>query len=665
MTWGMRKYLEDQATAISQTVRLVTLFGIATVITALCTSAILTYVLILVLYVEGVPVEDFKQPLLAAFAFLSIVTGLTMGAASWYKMQMLKEGGKVIALDLGGILLERHSSDRYQTRVLNVVEELAISANLPVPAVYLLDREPGINAFAAGLTPEDAIIGVTRGCITRLNRDQLQGVIAHEFSHICNGDMRLNLRLVGALYGILGIMLLAEIMLIGGYEMLTSPRSDHDGNDWGTGLLLMITGAFLWPIGLIGGMTAYIIMSATSRQREFLADASAVELTRLPDGLAGALKVLAGYEMGSRVRSAKAREASHFFFAAGSRMLGWLATHPPIEERIRALDPHWDGVPLFEEESQLEKSHTAFESTMAMFEQPKGLVSALSAGGPDVASSVGETPETTQASFCDPTSPGARWYQQYRSEVQEELPKELFDLLQDGDGIQVVLQTLWIARAENPQAALRFVPTTYRPHVSNLLPLVLELATPHQTLLLDDAIAHLRKHPTTCRDALRRAMSESLEPQADDEDLTRWAWRHEYRLTLGLDQVKTQRPLHGSLAPVREACEVMLSLMCHTGHENEAMAGYAFQRAAVHLDLPEVEFWPREAITIQQLDVALEMISEAAPRARRKFFMAIGCCVTADQGVSEPEADLLRGICLLLGLPKPSVLPGQPAMPGT
>ncbi len=663
MSWGMRKYLENQATAISQTIRLVTLFGVATLVTALCTSAVLTYVLIIVLYFEGVEVEDYTRPLLAAFAFLSVMTGLMMAIVSWYKMQQLKAGGKVIAIDLGGTLLERNTSDRYQTRVLNVVEELAISANLPVPEVYVLDREPGINAFAAGLTPDDAVIGVTRGCITRLNRDQLQGVMAHEFSHIRNGDIRLNLRLVGALYGILGVMLAAEMLLTVGYQMITEPRSDHDRNDWGTGLLLMITGAFMWPIGLIGGMTASVIMSATSRQREFLADASAVELTRLPDGLAGALKVLAGYEFGSRVRCVKAREASHFFFASGSRMLKLLATHPPLEARIRALDPNWDGIPLFEEESQLEKTHTVFESTMTMFEQPTAAVSALSSGTPNANTSA--PADANEASFCDPTSPSARWYEQYRGDVLGEVPTELFELLQDADGVQVVLQSLWVARDDSPESALATIPATHRPHVTNLLPLILDLGVPHQTLLLDEAIEQLRKHPSTCRDQLRRSMATSLEPRAEDDDLTRWSWRHELRIVLGLEQIKPRRPIHGTLAPVREACEIVLSMMCHTGNENEAMAGYAFQRAAVHLDLPEVEFWPRDHIHCEQLDVALDLIADTAPRARRKLFLALGCCVTADQGVSEPEADLLRGICLMLGLPKPSVLPGQPAMPGT
>ncbi len=227
---------------------------------------------------------------------------------------------------------------------MNVVEEMAIAAGTPVPPVYLLENEEGINAFAAGHSPNDAVVGVTRGCVQTLSRDELQGVIAHEFSHILNGDMRLNLRLMGVLFGILLIGLTGYILLrsTSSYRVRVNDRDDDRG---GRNVLPLI-GLALYVIGYVGVFFANLIKAAVSRQREFLADASAVQFTRNPDGIAGALKKIGALSAGSAVREPRAAEASHMFFGnAGSagQLFGLLETHPPLVERIRRLDPAFDG----------------------------------------------------------------------------------------------------------------------------------------------------------------------------------------------------------------------------------------------------------------------------------------------------------------------------------
>ncbi len=258
-------------------------------------------------------------------------------AGSLYRIAELAQGGRVVAEMLGGRPLGPQPASLQEQQLRNVVEEMALASGVPVPDVYVLDDEAAINAFAAGNTPGDAVVAVTRGTLESLNREQLQGVVAHEFSHILNGDMRLNLRLMGALNGILLLAILGRILFEWGLRLGGGARSDRDGNKSAVPIFAM--GAALWLVGSIGVFFARLIKAAVSRQREFLADASAVQFTRNPDGIAGALWKID--RAGSRLQSARAEEASHLFFGNGLResFVGWFATHPPIAERIRAVAP--------------------------------------------------------------------------------------------------------------------------------------------------------------------------------------------------------------------------------------------------------------------------------------------------------------------------------------
>ena len=212
-------------------------------------------------------------------------TSLIITVGSLYKMADLARGGEVVARSLGGRPVLANTTELRERVLLNVVEEMAIASGTPVPPVFLLDHESAINAFAAGTTPQNAVIGVTRGTIETLNRDELQGVIAHEFSHILNGDMRLNLRLMGLLNGILLIAMIGYVLMRSGSTYtLSFSRSDDDRKG---GNPLPLLGLLLYVIGYIGVFFGHLIKSAVSRQREYLADASAVQFTRLPDGIAG------------------------------------------------------------------------------------------------------------------------------------------------------------------------------------------------------------------------------------------------------------------------------------------------------------------------------------------------------------------------------------------
>lgn len=272
----------------------------------------------------------------------SVVTGGIILGASGFKSMQLNAGGSVVAEDLGGRLVMPGSTDFEEKRLLNIVSEMALASGMPVPQVYLMDHEEGINAFAAGTEPSNAVIGVTRGCLQRLSREELSAVIAHEFSHILNGDMRLNMRLMGLVFGLVVLSIIGRAMVeLLRFQSFSSRRNNKEGGN--VMLVLFLLGLGLLVIGSLGSFFGRLIQSAVSRQREFLADASSVQFTRNPDGIVGALKKIGGSEMGSKMKAPKAVEASHMFFSNGGMFSYGLATHPPLDARIRAVQASWDG----------------------------------------------------------------------------------------------------------------------------------------------------------------------------------------------------------------------------------------------------------------------------------------------------------------------------------
>jgi Zn-dependent protease with chaperone function len=268
------------------------------------------------------------------FLIAAVGTLAVIGLGSGFKTLELAQGGSTVATMLGGRLVAPTTTDPDERKLRNVVEEMAIAAGVPVPQVYLLPQEHGINAFAAGHSTSDAVVAVTAGAVKLLTRDELQGVIGHEFSHILNGDMRLNLRLMGIIFGILCLAVIGRVLLY------TRSRSSKDKNP-----LPLLARLALIVIGWIGVFFGRLIQAAVSRQRELLADASSVQFTRNPAGLAGALKKIGGLSFGSKLEAAHAEEASHMFFGngMGESFFHLMDTHPPLAERIRAIDPSFDG----------------------------------------------------------------------------------------------------------------------------------------------------------------------------------------------------------------------------------------------------------------------------------------------------------------------------------
>lgn len=320
-------FFDAQDQARRSTRRLVLVYVLATVAIVMVVTAIVGFALQMF---SGLPPGNQTGTL----AVTALITTLFIVGSSLYKTSRLSAGGGRVAIDMGGTLVPTSVQDPLRRRLRNVVEEMAIASGVPVPEIYVLEEEQGINAFAAGFSPSDAAVAVTRGTLERLDRDELQGVIAHEFSHILNGDMKLNVRLMGVLFGIMAIGLIGRFVLRGTYRtgnFLTSRNRVHPG--------VLVVGAGLAILGAIGVFFARMIKAGVSRQREFLADASAVQFTRQSGGISGALKKIGGFGAGSRINATDPEEVSHMLFGSGAKLTGLFATHPPLVERIQALDP--------------------------------------------------------------------------------------------------------------------------------------------------------------------------------------------------------------------------------------------------------------------------------------------------------------------------------------
>jgi Zn-dependent protease with chaperone function len=307
-------FFQQQDSARRRTFRLVAYFLLA----ILCLIA-LVYGLLLAAFGlagEGGPLPWWRPELLL---LAGVGVGLVVGGSSAFKVAQFASGGQAVALMVGGREVLRTTRDAHERRLLNVVEEMAIAAGVPVPPVYVLE-EPGINAFAAGYAPGDAVVAVSQGCLKYLTRDELQGVVAHEFSHILNGDMRLNIRLIGLIFGIMALTVVGRILMIQTAGERASGRRDS-----GAGRVILGLGLFV--LGLVGAFFGRLIQAAVSRQREYLADASAVQFTRNPDGITGALKKIGGLQEGSRINAPAAEEVAHMFFASrsGSPRTRWPA----------------------------------------------------------------------------------------------------------------------------------------------------------------------------------------------------------------------------------------------------------------------------------------------------------------------------------------------------
>jgi Zn-dependent protease with chaperone function len=572
----------------------------------------------------------------AVFAGVSaIVIGVVLLGA-FFRMAQLRGGGQMVAESLGGRLLDPGSRDADERKILNVVEEMAIAAGVPVPPIYLLE-DPAINAFAAGFRQEDAVIGITRGCIHLLNRDELQGVIAHEFSHIFNGDMRLNIRLMGWLYGIMVIGMIGYYVLRGSrYGWSTSRRKN------GGGILFLALG--LVVVGYGGTFFGNLIKAAVSRQREFLADASAVQYTRNPDGIAGALKKIAAHSEGSLLR-ADVSEVSHMLFGQGIRagFTGLFATHPPLDERIRRIEPRWDGS-LPRTAAAVAENSPAAVQRMPDPAQMAGGAACLDALAAALLATVGE--------------PGAAQLA-YAAEELAALPPALRQELSEPLGASLLMHALLLAAvADQREAQLRVLQTTMSSAMLQQLQqaaaLLSQVPRGRQLTLVELAVPALKRLSPTQITAFLECQQQLIDADAVT-DLFEWCVTRLLQQQLGRGRDVAGRLMQ--LEQCADASSLLLSALANAGHDNTAAVDAAFAAGKTALALPLAQLPAASALDARKLDLALRQLQALKPLQKPRLLKAMVACVSSDGRLRAAEEDLLRVVSLLLDCPLPPLPP--------
>lgn len=576
------------------------------------------------------------------FLWSTGVTLLILLGGTAYKMIELSGGGAVVARLLGGTPVAPGTADPGEQRLRNVVEEMAIASGTPVPQIFVLSEEPGINAFAAGLSPNDAVVTVTRGALQHLTRDELQGVIAHEFSHILNGDMRMNVRLMGLLHGILLIALTGYAIL-----RLTGRMNVRRGGKGGNPLPLL--GLLLMAVGYIGVFIANLIKAAIGREREYLADASAVQFTRNPSGLAGAFKKIGAVSEGGTVSLPEAAQTSHFFIAEPGvhSWLNLLDTHPPLLDRIRRLDPTFTGD--FSAVSRrinedLPGAHTApsavrrpppLSSTPTVV---SGLVNRV--GAPEfqhvafAAALLQAIPDACRRAVTETT--GAQGV--------------IFALILSGrpDVVQRQRSRLASAAPGNVYARLPFLEQSCR-----------QMPTASRLPLADLAVSALRDLSPDEYRAFRENLMALV--MADDEvDLFEFTLLHlvARRLDRHFGLAREPRIGSGDLDASSDAVGRVLSLLAWHGTEDGVAAAEAHARGweSIRGEVP-MPIHDRKDASMARLEEALNRLSALAPQEKGRFLTACGACVAADGRTTLREAEMLRAIADALDCPVPPFAP--------
>ncbi len=647
-------FFEQQEAARRRTGRLVLYFILAVVVIVV---AIYLVVLIALVFVGG----DSSQPDAAnpymetpwhpdLLALVAVATIGVIMAGSLYKTSQLSAGGESVALMMGARLIDSQTRDLAERRLLNVVEEMALASGIPVPPVYVMDNERSINAFAAGHQPGDAVIGVSRGSLEYLDRDELQGVMAHEFSHILNGDMRMNLRLVGILHGILVIAILGWFVLrtMGlGY----SGRSSRSGGKGGGAMaMVLVIGVGLLVIGSVGLLFGKLIKSAVSRQREYLADASAVQFTRLPDGIAGALKKIGGRPETSKIQDAHAEEISHMFFGSAFGSFSWqlFSTHPPLVERIQRVEPTFDG----EFPKRVKPVRIGAQPVKAKAKRKPGdPLEALGAGG--------ATPLDPAGVLGRIGVPGMPQIL-YAAAILEDMPEQVRNAAHEPYGARAVIYAVLLDREAEMRTrqldALRPLAEelSYR-ETQRVASLIDRLPDQSRLPLVETAFPALKQLSPEQYTRFRQNVEVLI--RADNKvDLLEYTVRTMLlrQLDVHFGLAKPIAVRHWRLDPLVPSLVGVLSILAYAGQEAEADVKRAFDKGMAQVGRRASPL-AKSDCSLRNFGAALEALAEAAPKLKRKILSACVACVAADGKVTPREGGLVHAVAANLGVPVPPI----------
>ncbi len=631
---------QDEARRASR--RLVLLFGLA----VLTVVAAVDFVVFMLMRQGEAHAHGDMPPLgewLAAHPRMVVGTTLIVLAiislASFYKTMVLGGGGGVVARSLGGVRVSADTTDPLQRRLLNVVEEMAIASGVPMPDVYLLEQESGINAFAAGHNTSNAAIGVTRGTLTTLNRSELQGVIAHEFSHILNGDMKLNVRLMGLLFGLLVIALIGRTVLRGA----TRVRGDRKG---GVMIVVLIALAVL-VIGYIGLFFGRLIQAAVSRSRESLADASAVQFTRDPNGLRGALVKIGASSAGSRVGNPEVEEVAHMLFAPGMRR--FFDTHPPLLERLKAIDPRFDP-------KEIDSARARMAAAAAVEVEPPPRAAKAGAGS----LSIIDLPIALPSVVAELVGNPGTAHMQLAREIRESLPEAIVTAGRHPQSARALLLALALdsdpaTRARQKQVIAQRL-TSEIAAVTGALEQLVDALEPEQRIpALLRGFPALRQLTHEERVQLMACLNGML-PRDGNVALHSYVLRRLAQMHLRDDMNPGHHARTLTLQAVQQDAQVLFSVLARHGHADETGARRAYEAGMHHLFPRERPAYSVAGSWTAALDVALSRLDQLPPIAKEQLVEAMVATVTHDQQLTMGEAELLRAVCASVHCPLPPLV---------
>ena len=664
-------FFQRQAKARRNTLLLVALFSTAVILITL--SVCVVGYMVTRSSTSALP---FHHWLLTSHGLITACASVAlMGAGSLIRWIDLADGGRRVAEMVGAQPINPDTNDPLERRLRNIVEEMAIASGVAVPELYVMDQETGINAFVAGYSPAEAVMVVTHGALTQLTRDELQGVVGHEFSHILNGDMRLNVRLIALLAGILMIGQIGLFLARAGfYSGAVRTRRDSRGQ-----FALGALGVVLVVIGYAGVFCGRLIQAAVSRQRERLADASSVQFTRNPDGIGGALFKI-GLQ-GSHLETTRhASEMNHMCFGESTRMkfMGLLASHPPIEERINALQP---GLitrlrsRLRDTQSSGALRNTQTENSAKAVDQNRIKARAMgfadpapfntgtnnSAGSPLAGNNryrmAADTPMSVRVGQVYPGS------ESYAKDLIGQLPATCRGLLYTRAGAVQLSYSLLIADlpTSQQQSFLALLPEHpvvghQEPILQKLLPTVATLGAAARFPLLELAMPALRKlDPSEQQQLIRNVKALAMADKnisLFELALTSFFSRH-----LSPRAGRAVAVKHRSFHPVLPALRRLFSLLARASSDNpqqaqalfsQAMAGFGVSSHAV----PEI----LASVSLRELNQALAELNRLSPLLKPAIIDASAECVSQNGHISVREYELMRLVADQLDCPMPPLI---------
>ena len=675
----MRRFDLHQETAEKKSAKLylqMAIVQVATVtITALVMGAVIAFVIGVHTALDNrteVATEGFLWIVfaVATCASLIVVSAIIAVGSSW-KFRELKEGGKKVAELLHAAQIAEETEHRHERQLLNIVQELAVSASIPAPAVYVMRRELGINALAAGHTPADAVIIITEGALKRLSRDQMQGIIAHEFAHIISGDIANNMWLMAVTHGNYCICVAAEDLIFS----VDSPQ--HGAETIGA----IILGYVLYPLGLLNAMLALAFTARIKREGEYLADATAVELARYPRGLAEALMMIGGNQTQGQVRRSSAMAANHLFLVNGFKVQNSIFdAHPPLDERIIRLQEDWDGYYLFESEDDLEVYGEAYDEVVELSgfkkrmdkstkrttftRQVESVLPSVAAGAaivsasatPSVAQNVPEElfaeDETAPAWMADEESRDVEIDQNYR------------DLAAHSEAAGLVLAALRLNQFDESRAdqLLGQLNPAIATSIKKMRPALAQLDQGQTMWMFDNTLQTMTKAPAIVRSLFNDFLKKTSIAAEEETDLSRWAWQRIVHAQV--DNQEPPKARHGDVEDLLAEALILLSMFVHTDADSEMTGQYNFMRAVSHVGLSQSVLVPADQLEIAEVDDALNRLAFLSARERRKIVVACMSSATANRDINLEEAWLMRVICSSMNFPLPKIFPGQVLAPG-